>query len=122
MARTARKTKKESRQMERIEHNLKTKFISFLMLILASSIVLWFTSFSDIALLSWVLIAIFGGYVILTYGMFVSKAIVVLSAVAMEVMVLNGFSDIYILGSPGNVLAVSFLALDAILVYALSKL
>ena len=122
MARTRRKIKKESRQMERIEHNLKTKFISFLMLILASSIVLWFTSFSDVALLSWVLIAIFGGYVILTYGMFVSKAIVVLSAVAMEVMVLNGFSDIYVLGTPGNVLAVSFLVLDAILVYALSKL
>jgi len=119
---TVRKTKKESKQIEIIEHNLKTKFISFLMLILASSIVLWFTSFSDLALLSWILIAIFGGYVILTYGIFVSKAIVVMSAIAMEMMVLNEFSNVYILGSPGNVLAVSFLVLDAILIYALSKL
>lgn len=122
MVRTSRKIRKESTQMERIEHNLKTKFISFLMLILASSIVLWFTSFSDLALISWVLVAVFGGYVILTYGMFVSKAIVVLSAVAMEVMVMNGFSDIYVLGSPGNVLAIAFVALDLVLVYALSKL
>jgi hypothetical protein len=92
------------------------------MLILASSIVLWFTSFSGISLLLWIIIAIVGGYIILNYDVFVSKSIVVLSALVMEFLVLINFSDLAILGSPGNILLIAFILLDIILIYALSKL
>jgi hypothetical protein len=113
--------KKENR-IESIEHALKTKFLSYLMLILASSIVLWFTSFSEISLLLWIIIAIVGGYIILNYDVFVSKSIVVLSALVMEFLVLTNFSDLAIFGSPGNILLIAFIMLDTILIYALSKL
>jgi hypothetical protein len=109
-------------EIESIEHALKTKFLSYLMLILASSIVLWFTSFSEISLLLWIIIAIVGGYIILNYDVFVSKSIVVLSALVMEFLVLINFSDLAVLGSPGNILLIAFILLDIILIYALSKL
>jgi len=120
-AREIKEVKKENK-IESIEHALKTKFLSYLMLILASSIVLWFTSFSEISLLLWIIIAIVGGYIILNYDVFVSKSIVVLSAIAMEFLVLINFSDLAILGSPGNILLIAFIMLDIILIYALSKL
>jgi len=105
-----------------IEHALKTKFLSYLMLILASSIVLWFASFSELSLFLWVIVAIVGGYVILNYDIFVSKAIVVLSTVVMEFLVLINFSNLLVLGSPGNILLITFIILDVILIYALSKI
>jgi hypothetical protein len=120
-AREIKEVKKENK-IESIEHALKTKFLSYLMLILASSIVLWFTSFSGISLLLWIIIAIVGGYIILNYDVFVSKSIVVLSALVMEFLVLINFSDLAILGSPGNILLIAFILLDIILIYALSKL
>jgi len=120
-AREIKEVKKENK-IESIEHALKTKFLSYLMLILASSIVLWFTSFSETSLLLWIIIAIIGGYVILNYDVFVSKSIVVLSALVMEFLVLINFSDLAILGSPGNILLIAFIMLDIILIYALSKL
>jgi len=120
-AREIKEVKKENK-IESIEHALKTKFLSYLMLILASSIVLWFTSFSEISLLLWIIIAIVGGYIILNYDVFVSKSIVVLSALVMEFLVLTNFSDLVILGSPGNILLIAFIMLDIILIYALSKL
>ena len=120
-AREIKEVKKENK-IESIEHALKTKFLSYLMLILASSIVLWFTSFSEISLLLWIIIAIVGGYIILNYDVFVSKSIVVLSALVMEFLVLINFSDLAILGSPGNILLIAFIMLDIILIYALSKL
>ncbi len=110
------------KKVEKIEAGLKTKFISYLMLILASSIFLWFTMFSDIALIAWVLIAIIGGYVILNYDLFVSKAVVVLSAITMEYIVLSSLSNLLIWGSPGNILLITFIVLDIVLIYALSKL
>ncbi|MEM3369662.1 MAG: hypothetical protein QXE90_02295 [Candidatus Micrarchaeia archaeon] len=121
-----KKVKKETvasrKKVEKIEAGLKTKFISYLMLILASSIFLWFTMFSDFALIAWVLIAIIGGYIILNYDLFVSKALVVLSAIVMEYIVLSSFSNLLILGSPGNILLITFVVLDIVLIYALSKL
>ncbi|MEM3408440.1 MAG: hypothetical protein QXF07_01930 [Candidatus Micrarchaeia archaeon] len=121
-----KKVKKETvasrKKVEKIEAGLKTKFISYLMLILASSIFLWFTMFSDFALIAWVLIAIIGGYIILNYDLFVSKALVVLSAIVMEYIVLSKFSNLLILGSPGNILLIAFIVLDIVLIYALSKL
>ncbi|MCX8202662.1 MAG: hypothetical protein N3G74_02560 [Candidatus Micrarchaeota archaeon] len=108
-------------QVEIIEAGLKTKFISYLMLILASSIVLWFTMFSDIALIAWIAVAIIGGYIILNYDLFVSKVLVVLSAVAMEFVVLSSFTNLLVWGSPGNILLLAFIVLDIILIYALSK-
>jgi hypothetical protein len=120
-AREIKEVKKENK-IESIEHALKTKFLSYLMLILASSIVLWFTSFSEISLLLWVIIAIVGGYIILNYDVFVSKSIVVLSALVMEFLVLLNFSDLVIFGSSGNILLIAFMLLDIILIYALSKL
>ncbi|MEM3431293.1 MAG: hypothetical protein QXW80_00060 [Candidatus Micrarchaeia archaeon] len=120
-----KKVKKETstiKRVEKIEAGLKTKFISYLMLILASSIFLWFTMFSDVALIAWVLIAIIGGYIILNYDLFVSKALVFLSAIVMEYIVLSSFSNLLIWGSPGNILLITFIVLDMVLIYALSKL
>ncbi|MEM4134271.1 MAG: hypothetical protein QXO35_03320 [Candidatus Micrarchaeia archaeon] len=121
-----KKVKKEiiasKEKVEKIEAGLKTKFISYLMLILASSIFLWFTMFSDFALIAWILIAIIGGYIILNYDLFVSKALVVLSAFVMEYIVLSSFSNLLIWGSPGNILLITFIVLDLVLIYALSKL
>ncbi|MCS7109512.1 MAG: hypothetical protein NZ903_01815 [Candidatus Micrarchaeota archaeon] len=117
-----KKTSKPSKQIEIIEAGLKTKFISYLMLILASSLILWFTMFSDVALIAWIAVAIIGGYVILNYELIVSKVVVILSAIAMELIVLSGFTDIFVFGSAGNVLLITFIILDIILLYALSKI
>lgn len=117
-----RKPLASKKEVEKIEAGLKTKFISYLMLILASSIFLWFTTFSDISLILWVLIAVVGGYIILNYDLFVSKVIVVLSALAMQFVVLSGFTNLSIWGSPGNLLLITFAILDIVLIYALSKL
>lgn len=117
------KIKKVSKNdIKKVEIGLKTKFIAYLMLILASSIVLWFTMFSDISLILWIIVALLGGYIILNYDVFVAKALVVLSAIIMEFIVLTGFSNLLVFGSPGNLLLIAFGLLDILLIYALSKL
>jgi hypothetical protein len=117
------KIKKVSKNdIKKVEIGLKTKFIAYLMLILASSIVLWFTMFSDISLILWIIVALLGGYIILNYDVFVAKALVVLSAIIMEFIVLTGFSNLLVFGSPGNLLLIVFGLLDVLLIYALSKL
>jgi hypothetical protein len=63
-----------------------------------------------------------GGYIIFEYDLFVSKALVVLSAFAMQFLVLEGAKNLLAWGSPTNLMMVTFAVLDAVLIYALSKL
>ena len=105
-----------------LERGLKTRILSLLMLILASSLGFWFFGFEPWALALWVVVSLVGGYVIFEYDLFVSKALVVLSAFAMQFLVLEGAQNLLVWGSPTNLMMVTFAVLDAVLIYALSKL
>ncbi len=105
-----------------IERGLKTRIISLLMLVLASSLGLWFAEFQTWAILLWLLVSFAGGYIIFEFSLFVSKALVVLSALIMEFLVLEGTPHLFVPGSPANLMLGAFVLLDALLVYALSKL
>lgn len=105
-----------------IERGLKTRILSLLMLVLASSLGLWFTNFQPLSVLAWLLTAFIGGYIIFESRLFVSKALVVLSALVMEFFVLSGVPNLLTWGSPANLMLVAFAFLDLVLIYALSKL
>ena len=105
-----------------IERGLKTRILSLLMLILASSLGFWFFGFEPWALALWVIVSLAGGYIIFEYDLFVSKALVVLSAFAMQFLVLEGAKELLVWGSPTNLMMVTFAVLDAVLIYALSRL
>jgi len=105
-----------------MERGLKTRVISLLMLIIASSIGFWFFGFAPWALVGWILIVMLGGYIVFESDLSVSKALVVLSAIVMQFLVLNGSKNLLVLGSPTNLLMDAFVILDIILLYALSKL
>ena len=105
-----------------LERGLKTRILSLLMLILASSLGFWFFGFQPWALALWVIISLAGGYIIFEYDLFVSKALVVLSTFAMQFLVLEGTQNLLVWGSPTNLMMVTFAVLDAVLIYALSRL
>jgi len=105
-----------------IERGLKTRILSLLMLILASSLGFWFFGFQPWALALWVVVSLAGGYVIFEYDLFVSKALVVMSTFAMQFLVLEGAKELLVWGSQNNLMMLTFAVLDIILIYALTKL
>lgn len=105
-----------------IERGLKIRIVALLMLILASSLGLWFAEFQVGAVLLWLLIAFAGGYAVFEFDLFVSKVFVVISAVVMEFLVLDGVPGLLEFGTVGNTMLLIFGALDAVLIYALAKL
>lgn len=105
-----------------IERGLKTRFISLLMLILASSLGFWFFDFQSWALAAWVIVSLVGGYIIFESDLFVSKAIVVFAAIVMQFLVLDSSQNLLVWGSSTNLMLLTFVALDIILIYALSRL
>lgn len=105
-----------------IERGLKTRILSLLMLILASSLSFWFFGFEPWALALWVIVALAGGYVVFEYDLFISKVLVVLSAFVMQFLVLEGAKELLVLGSSTNLMLLTFTGLDIILIYALSRL
>ena len=118
----ARTSRPATKEMAAIERGLKTRIIALLMLILASSLGLWFASIQPFAIFLWLIIAFGGGYAIFEYDLFVSKALVVVSALVMEFLVLEGVPALLTFGSTGNLMLLAFGALDAVLIYALAKL
>jgi hypothetical protein len=108
--------------VEEIQRGLKTRVIALLMIILASSLGLWFAEFQPLALLLWIIISLVGGYAVFEFELFVSKVFVVISALIMEFLVLDGVPSLFTLGSPGSLMMIAFGILDAILIYALMKL
>jgi hypothetical protein len=105
-----------------IERSLKTRIVALLMLILASSLGLWFAMFQPIAIALWLLISLAGAYAVFTFDVFVSKAFVLTAALVMEFLILEGVPDVLVLASAGNIMLLTFGALDVILIYALMKL
>ena len=105
-----------------IERGLKTRILALLMLILASSLGLWFAEFQAIAVLLWLLIVFAGAYAVFEFELFISKVLVIVSAFVMEFLALDGVRNILVLGAPGNLMMIVFMILDAILIYALMKL
>ena len=105
-----------------IERGLKTRILALLMLILASSLGLWFAEFQPVALLLWLLIVFAGGYAVFEFELFISKVLVVVSALVMEFLALDGVLGLLVLGSPGNLMMLVFGILDVVLIYALMKL
>jgi len=105
-----------------IERGLKTRILALLMLILASSLGLWFAEFQPMALLLWLLIVFAGGYAVFEFELFISKVLVVVSAFVMEFLALDGVKNLLVLGSPGDLMMIVFTILDIILIYALMKL
>ena len=115
------RTPKE-RGLSPLERGLKTRIVALLMLILASSLGLWFAEFRLEAVLLWLLIAFAGGYAVFEFELFISKVFVVVSALVMEFLVLDGIPDLLVFGTAGNLLMMTFGLLDAVLIYALMKL
>jgi len=105
-----------------IERGLKTRILSSLMLILASSLGFWFFGFAPWALAAWVLSVVVGGYIIFEFDLTVSKSIVVLAALVMQFFVLEGAVDLLVIGSSTNLMLMTFGLLDLILIYALLKI
>lgn len=116
------KNNKSEKKVSSIERGLKTRIIALLMLILASSLGLWFAEFQPGAILLWLIIALAGGYAVFEFELFISKVFVIASALVMEFLVLDGVPNLLVLGSAGNILLLTFGILDAILVYALMEL
>lgn len=114
--------RKTSARVSAIEQGLKTRIVALLMLILASSLGLWFADFQAGALILWLLIAFAGGYAVFEFDLFVSKVFVVVAAIVMEFLVLDGVPDLVLLGSAGNMMLLAFGVLDAVLIYTLAKL
>lgn len=117
----AKKRERGSR-IERVERGLKTRIIALLMLILASSLGLWFALFEPFAVVLWLVISIAGAYAVFTFDLFISKVFVVASAFVMQFLVLDGVPNLLALGSPGNLMLITFGVLDIVLIYSLSKL
>ena len=113
---------KISERASPIERGLKTRILALLMLILASSLGLWFAEFQPMAILLWLLIIFAGGYAVFEFEMFISKVLVVVSAFVMEFLALDGVKNLLIFGSPGNLMMIVFGILDIVLIYALMKL
>lgn len=113
---------KAAPKISAIERGLKTRIVALLMLILAASLGLWFAEFQIGALILWLLIAFAGGYAVFEFDLFISKVFVVVSAVVMEFLVLDGVPGLLDFGTVGNTMLLVFGALDAILIYALAKL
>jgi hypothetical protein len=107
---------------EKGERYLKTKIIAILMLILASTVSLFFSDFHYLAVVLWLIIILAGGYAIFEFEIFVSKVLIVASSLVMEFLVLEGSPDLLTLGSVGNVMLITFGVLDAVLIYSLLKL
>lgn len=105
-----------------IERSLKTRIVALLMLILASSLGLWFAMFQPIAIALWLLISLAGAYAVFTFDVFISKAFVLMAALVMEFLILEGVPNVLVLASAGNIMLLTFGALDVILIYALMKL
>ena len=105
-----------------VERGLKTRILALLMLILASSLGLWFAEFQAIAVLLWLLIVFAGAYAVFEFELFISKVLVVVSAFVMEFLALDGVRNLLVLGAPGNLMMIVFGILDVILIYALMKL
>ena len=105
-----------------IERGLKTRILALLMLILASSLGLWFAEFQPMAILLWLLIVFAGGYAVFEFELFISKVLVVVSALVMEFLALDGVRNLLVLGAPGNLMMIVFAILDVVLIYALMKL
>jgi len=105
-----------------IERGLKTRILALLMLILASSLGLWFAEFQPMAILLWLLIVFAGGYAVFEFELFISKVLVVVSALVMEFLALDGVKNLLVFGSSGNLMMFVFGILDIVLIYALMKL
>lgn len=105
-----------------IGHGIRTRILSLLMLILVSSIGFWFFGFVTWSVVAWIVIVIFGGYVIFEYDLSIAKAVIALSVIVMELFTLNGTSNLFVIGSVSSVMFVTFVVLDIILFFALSKL
>ena len=105
-----------------VERGLKTRILALLMLILASSLGLWFAEFQAIAVLLWLLIVFAGAYAVFEFELFISKVLVIVSAFVMEFLALDGVRNLFVLGAPGNLMMIIFGILDVILIYALMKL
>ena len=110
------------KRKEAAEKYLKTRIIAILMLILASTIGLWFAELHPLAVILWLIIILAGGYAIFEFEIFVSKVLIVASALVMEFLVLEGTPDLLVLGSTGNIMLIIFGILDAVLIYSLLKL
>jgi hypothetical protein len=110
------------KKKEDTERYLKTKIIAILMLILASTIGLWFAELHYLAVVLWLIIILAGGYAIFEFEFFVSKVLIVVSALIMEFLVLEGAPDLLVLGSPTNIMLIVFGILDVVLIYSLIKL
>ncbi|MEM2974280.1 MAG: hypothetical protein QW112_01480 [Candidatus Micrarchaeia archaeon] len=111
-----------TKKISTVERGLKTRILALLMLILASSLGLWFAEFQPMAILLWLLIVFAGGYAVFEFELFISKVLVIVSAFVMEFLALDGVRNLFVLGSPGNVMMIIFGILDVILIYALMKL
>jgi len=105
-----------------VEKGMKVRIVALVMLILASSLGLWFAEFQWGALLLWLLIVFAGAYAVFEFGLFVSKVLIIVSAIIMELLVLEGVPNLLVFGTPGNLMLLTFGFLDAVLIYALSKL
>jgi hypothetical protein len=112
----------KGKELSKIERGIKTRIVALIMLILAASLGLLFAQFQLAAVILWLLIVFAGGYAVFEFDLFVSKVFVVISALVVEFLVLDGVPGLLEFGTIGNVLLLIFGALDAILIYALSKL
>jgi len=101
---------------------LKIRILALILLVLASSLGLWFAEFQPAAFLLWLLIVLAGGYAVFEFELFVSKVFIIVSALIMEFLVLDAVPNLLVFGSPGNLMAVTFGFLDIVLIVALAKL
>jgi len=116
------KGKKAAPKMSSIESGLKTRIVALLMLILAASLGLWFAELQVGTIVLWLLIAFAGAYAVFEFDLFVSKVFVVIAALVMEFLVLDGVPGLVTLGTAGNMMLLAFGALDMVLIYTLARL
>ncbi len=107
---------------EEVQKGLKTRIVALLLLILASSFGLWFTEFQPLSIFLWIITVFVGSYAVFEFGLFVSKALTVISVFIMELLVLEGVPAALIFGSAANLMLIAFGILDVILLYALMRL
>lgn len=112
------------RRIREIEVGLKTRIVTLVMLILAASLGLFYAEFAPGALLLWLIVIFAGGYAVFEFELFVTKALLVASALVMQFLVVAPVPSLADLAPPyeGEILLTVFGILDALLIYALAKL
>lgn len=113
---------KVKKEKEEKSTYLKTRVVALLMLILASTIGLWFAGFEYLAIILWLIVIIAGSYAVFEFEIFVSKVLIVVSALVMEFLVLEGSENLLTIGTIENSMLIVFGVLDAVLIYALIKI